>query len=248
MPWALPTTEAELLVLAKAYPFEAPGGSYRLSAGSVEALVGAALPAGCFEGRVPVIAYGSNRAPAQLLRKFGAAAEIPVSRAWLRDYDVVYSAHVTRYGSIAANLRHAPGARVEVFVTWLTAAQLVRMHETEFGGENYLYGSLRGIDLILEAGPSARLAEACVYVSRRGCLAHRGGPLGLAAIPAEGRAHGALDQPGVLELVRARHRAELTLDAHILETIRDAGRRSALIAALMAEAVPAAAPHFQRED
>ena len=71
--------------------------------------------AALFADRLPVIGHGSNRSPEQLRRKFGARAEIPVSRAWLSDYDVVYSAHVTQYGSIAANLQHTPGARAEVY-------------------------------------------------------------------------------------------------------------------------------------
>src|SRR3546814_20831446 len=68
-------------------------------------------------------------------RKFGhlagAASAIPVTRTWLGDHDVVYSAHVTRYGSLSATLHRAPGTRVQVYVTWLTEAQLPRMHETE---------------------------------------------------------------------------------------------------------------------
>ena len=77
---------------------------------------------------MPVIAHGSNRSPDQLRRKFdylsGAASEIPVTRARLRDHDVVYSAHVTQYGSMAANLQYLPGVEVEIFVTWLTPPQL----------------------------------------------------------------------------------------------------------------------------
>lgn len=245
MPWPLPSAEAELLRLAKSYPFEAPDASYLFRGGAAWPLAQAAAHGGLFAGRAPVIAHGSNRAPAQLRRKFGDAAEIPVSRGWLCDYDVVYSAHVTQYGAIAANLRHAPGACVEVFVTWLSEAQLARMHETELGGENYAYGRLERIELALEAGPAERIAEAYVYLSTRGCLANGGGPVALAAVAARGRAHGALHQEEALALVRDRHRPDMDLDALILQNIRDRARRRALIAEMGETAIPAAAPHFR---
>jgi hypothetical protein len=248
--WPLPESPAARLALAKAYPFPAPGHSYLFRNGAAQPLDSGASQAALFAGRLPVIGHGSNRSPEQLHRKFGAYAEIPVSRAWLRDYDVVYSAHVSQYGSIAANLQHSPGTLAEVYVTWLTEDQLGRMHETELGGENYYYGRLNGVSLELEAGPQAALEGAKVYLSTRGCLARDGGPLGLAPVglaevASKGRPHGALDQLGVLDLVRARHRPERDLDHHILETIRDPAGRKTLIAEMEAGAIPAEAPHFE---
>jgi hypothetical protein len=244
VPWPLPSTDADLLALAKAYPFDGLGRSYLFRAGAPEPLPPGAADPALYAGRTPVVAHGSNRAPAQLRRKFENGAEIPVSRAWLHDYDVVYSAHVTRYGSIAANLHHAPGARVEVFVTWLTEAQLARMHETEIGSEIYLYGRMAGVTADLEAGPEETVTEVYAYLSRRGCLAEDGAPIGLAAVPAAQRPHGALHQPDAIDLVRGRHSPHLDLDAHILETIRDHGRRRAIIEEMQAHAVPLSAPHF----
>ncbi len=244
MSWALPTSDAELLELAKTYPFEAPRGSFLFRAGVAEPLGAGAPNDALFSGRTPVIAHGSNRAPAHLKRKYGTAAEIPVSRAWLADYDVVYSAHVTQYGAIGANLQHTPGARVEVFVTWLDGAQLERMHATELGNERYRYGRLEAVDLVLEAGPAAGIDTAAVYLSNQGCLALGEAPLGLAAIPAEGRPHSSLHQEQALGLVRDRHRPERPLDEHILETIRDPAGRQQLISEMQAHTVPATAPHF----
>lgn len=169
MPWALPQSDDERLALAKGYPFDTPGWSYLFRDGAAQPLETGVVSAALFSGRTPVIGHGSNRSPVQLRRKYGREAIIPVSRAWLGDYDVVYSAHVTQYGSIAANLRHTPGARVEIFVTWLDAPQLLRMHETELGGENYHYGRMEGVELTLEVGPDAVLTEVYVYLSTRGC-------------------------------------------------------------------------------
>lgn len=246
MPWKLPESEAELLRLAKSYPYEAPRTSYLFAQGAARPLTDLDHDRGLFDGRVPVIAHGSNRAPAQLARKYGPAAEIPVSLGWLAEHDVVYSAHMTRYGAIASTLRHAPGVRARVAITWLDPDQLDRMHETE-GSETYRFGHLRRIELHLEDGSGARLTEAGVYLGNKGCLADDHGPVGLAAVTAEGRPHKALDQEAALDLVRARHRPEMTLDQMILETVRDPERRRALVQDMAAHALPAAAPHFEPE-
>ena len=239
MPWTLPEGDAGLLALAKSYPFDAPAHSYLFAGGEVRPLG----EAGAVD-RVPVIAHGSNRSPDQLRRKFGDAAEIPVTIGWLADHDVVYSAHITQYGAVASTLQHAPDARVRISITWLAPAQLERMHETE-GPSNYAYGRLTGIELDLERGPAARLAEAWVYMGRNGCLDLDGGPVGIAAVEAQGRAHHARRQEEALELVRARHRPDLPLDAMILEAIRTPERRLRTVAEMRARAIPAHAPHFE---
>ncbi|MGH6886176.1 MAG: hypothetical protein ACREGK_08885, partial [Geminicoccales bacterium] len=215
MPWPLPKESAERLALAKGYPYPAPPKSYLLSAGAVRPLE-AGEAARSVAGRQPVIAHGSNRSPEQLLRKYGATAEIPVTYAWLADYDVVYAAHVTRYASIASTLHHAPGCAVRIAVTWLDAVQLRRMHETE--GAKYLYGALEGASFACELGLSARLAAAppTLYLYRLGALAEAGAPLGLAALEARNRRHAARDQLAILEWVRARHHGAEALDALLL--------------------------------
>lgn len=239
MPWKLPESDLDLLALAKSYPYSAPETSY-LFAGGEAGPIGQAD----FAGRVPVLAHGSNRSPAQLLRKYGAGATIPVSYGWLADYDVVYSAHITQYGAVASTLQHRPGTRVRLAVTWLDQAQLARMHETE-GPSNYAFGRLAGIELKVEHGPLADHAEAFVYLGRNGCLDLDEAPVGLAAVAAEGRRHRAHHQEEALDLVRGRHRPGSTLDQMILEAVRRPDRRLALTAEMKARAIPIAAPHFQ---
>jgi hypothetical protein len=246
VPWKLPEREAELLQLAKSYPYEAPRDSYLFAQGTTRPLTDHDHDRRLFDGRVPVIAHGSNRAPAQLARKYGAGAEIPVSLGWLAEHDVVYSAHMTRYGAIASTLHHAPGVRARVAITWLDTNQLDRMHETE-GSETYSFGHLRRIALHLEDGSGARLTEAGVYQGNKGCLADDRGPVGLAAVTAEGRPHKALHQEAALDLVRARHRPGMTLDQMILEAVGDRERRQALVQDMAAHALPVAAPHFELE-
>jgi len=248
--WVLPKADDELLRLAKGYPYSAMGGSYLFRNDGLSALgLRADKSHPLFEDRVPVIAHGSNRSPEQLQRKFAelpaADTVIPVTRAWLADHDVVYSAHVTQYGSIAANLRSAPGTRVEIYVTWLNPTQLKHMHATELGGENYAYGRLKGIDMLVEEGPRQRLDQAFVYLSRRGCLAREDQPIALAAVPAEGRSYGALQQEEVLSLVRDRHRPGRVLEDHILETIRHLPGRKALVEEMRRASLPDRATHFE---
>ncbi|MGE5766762.1 MAG: hypothetical protein ACM35H_06215 [Bacteroidota bacterium] len=249
MPWALPDTDEALLRLAKGYPYAAPAGSYLYRDGVHTALSGAVDPA-LLAGRIPVIAHGSNRAPEQLHRKFGhlagEASAIPVTRARLADHDVVYSGHVTRYGSLSATLHEAPGTRVQVYVTWLTEPQLVRMHETEIGAGNYGYGRMTGLSLAVENGPA--LAEAYCYLAVHGCLCDPekpGVPLALAAVPAEARVHRALDQEGALAVLHQVHHEGLALDAMILAHIKDTARRRRLVAALQATCVPWSVPGFE---
>lgn len=246
LPWPLPKETAERLALAKGYPYIAPPQSYLLSAGCALPLAPDEAPR-AVAGRQPVIAHGSNRSPEQLLRKYGATAEIPVTYAWLADYDVVYAAHVTRYASIASTLHHAPGCAVRIAVTWLDAAQLLRMHETE--GTKYLYGALEGADIACELGLGARLAAAppTLYLYRLGALTEGGAPLGLAVLEAKNRRHVARDQPAILEWVRARHHGAEALDALLLSLQDEAGwpRRRALATLLESEALPMTAPHFR---
>jgi hypothetical protein len=254
VPWALPETDDALLRLAKGYPYAAPVGSYFYRDGNSEALTaeaaGAAVEAALKARRIPVIAHGSNRAPEQLHRKFGhlsgADSEIPVTRAWLVDHDVVYSAHMTRYGSISSTLHEAPGTRVQIYVSWLSEAQLPRMHETEIGAGNYGYGRMTDIELTVEGGPVLR--EAFAYLSVHGCLADPGqaaAPLALAAVPAERRLHREVDQEGALGVLRAGHHPEDALDAMILANIRNVEQRRRLIEALQHAAVPWSVPGFE---
>jgi hypothetical protein len=246
MPWRLPETRAEKLALATGYPYEAPAESYLFRDGRTLPVERAR-----YDGRVPVIAHGSNRAPEQLHRKYGhlpgEGSEIPVTFGWLKDYDVVYAAHVTRYGAVASTLHHAPGCRVRVAVNWLNAAQLERMHETE--GVHYAYGALKNIDFEMEAGPDDTVVQAWLYLSRFGALGDGAQAVGLAALSADERPHRALAQRDALDLLRRRHHPHEGLEDFILGNFGEANkpRRLALIEEIRKTARPMTAPHFDVE-
>jgi hypothetical protein len=214
-----------LIALATGYPYEFPTCSYLFADHARHPLPDGLLAE--LTGRIPVIACGSNRAPEQLARKFQdwpLPLRIPVLCAKLAGFDVVYSAHFTRYGAIPATLHPSPGAIVDVAVQWLTPAELERMDETEGIGINYDRHHLTGIDLEIEGFGTIGAAET--YLSRRGPLIHQGAPVALAAIPCTGRTWPALDQCRVLDLTRRRLAADATLDDFINAIVTDAEYRT----------------------
>jgi hypothetical protein len=233
--WAVPDGRAERLALARAYPFAIPDHSLLFEAGGFGPLDD---PEPHLAGRTAVLAVGSNQSPEQLARKFAHApgTVIPVTRVWLDDFDVVYATHVTRYGSIPGNLHPAPRTRVRLSITWLDDAQLAVMHATEIAGENYCYARLDGVRIAIDGGTILESVHA--YVSRHGCLNHGGAAIGLAAIRAESRPHGALGQAEALALlaVRAGHAGDL--DDFIHEGVAEPELRAARTALMRSDALP----------
>jgi hypothetical protein len=194
---------------ALAYPYEIPSRSFLVAADSWRALEESDPAAVPSADRTPLLAYGSNAAPEVLSRKLGASTvESPVValRTTLSDFDVVYSAHVSRYGSIPATLERSPGTKVSAFLVYVTEAQIALISPTE---PNYELVGLRNASCSLERGRSA--GGVVAYVSRHGNLLVEGSEVALAAIDAEGRRLPEMTQPETLEHARAIVAAELTL-------------------------------------
>jgi len=205
----------EIVRRALAYPYAVPRCSFvQLGRRTLE------LPRGGpdLAGRAPLIAYGSNAAPEALSRKLAAlpALPIPVLRAELGGFDVVYSAHVSPYGAIPVTLEPSPGTVASVHVAYPNAEQLPLLSASE---PNYELRQLSGLDCRLDGG--AQLAEADAFLSRHGALSVAGAPLALPSIEASGRCFTEIDQAGVLELARARLAPEQPLEDFI---VRCAGR------------------------
>lgn len=201
------------------YPFAAPLEPFVFTQGDD-------APAFAIDGRSPVLALGSNAAPAQLRRKFaGAAGHIPISRALLFDHVVVYSAHFTRYGALPATLHAYPGAVIFVAVTWLDAGQLARMHETEAVGVNYDYVELRDLRLEHDVETPPETPVVGAYLSRHGELLHDGRPIRLAETAASGCPLPALTQPAVLRFAHKRVAAGLEFDVFMTKLVEDAAFR-----------------------
>ena len=222
---------------AKSYPFPVPDHCYLYEAGDWRP-----LPDGGFEtaGRAPVLAAGSNQSPEQLRRKFGHLSDvgaIPAQRGLLHEFDVVYAAHLTGYGSVPATFQRSPGTRVRVFVLWLNEAQLARMHETE---GNYTYDHLSPIRIELDRGGD--MSEAYAYTSKAGCLNHGGHCIGLGEIAADGRAFPALRQPEMLALARDRLAPGIDVDEFVRQNLADDDLRRTRSRALGADALPVTYP------
>jgi len=216
------------------YPYAAPRQSWQFRDGRVEA-----FDPGQRAGRTPVLAIGSNRAPEQLARKYAnlPGTLIPVERVFLRDFDVVYAATLARYGAVPAMLQHVPGSRVELMLTWLTEAQLARMHATELGAANYSFARLERVHLETETG-EVRTSALC-YVGARGAFTDDETPAyALAAVPARNRRLPQVDTRHMLARFARLLDWPGDVESFTLTAIRDERQRRAWIDALAAHAKP----------
>ncbi len=118
-------------------------------------------------GRQPVIAVGSNAAPAQLARKFSPLGSlgfgVPVLRAVAQGLRILPSAHLGVHGYVASAPAAGPD-EAAVFVTFLDPAQLVRLDETE---PNYVRVAWAGVRL----AETGQWLDGCdIYLSRHGVI------------------------------------------------------------------------------
>jgi hypothetical protein len=149
--------------------------------------------------RVPVLAYGSNAAPRALAHKLALSDDpVLVVPAWLHDFDVVYSAHISPYGAVPATLQRSPGTAARVHIAQMTKEQVVLVSATE---PNYEAVTLEDVDCRPVGGEA--VARLSAYFSRHGCLLVEGSEVALSAVPASDRRFPAMSEPQVLEYVRA---------------------------------------------
>jgi hypothetical protein len=219
---------------AKSYPFPIPEDSFIYENGVTRNLDPDRMMR---DGRTPVLAAGSNQSPEQIDRKFREMpgdVVVPSQRGRLHDFDVVYAAHLAGYGSVPATFQASPGTAVTVFVLWLDASQLDRMHRTE---GNYSYDRLAGIRVELDGGHGV-LTEAYSYSSKIGCFNVFGDHASLAEIPATGRRFAELTQPEMLAHLRDRLAPGRDLDQFILDHVTDEETRRARARAMGIDALP----------
>jgi hypothetical protein len=224
-----PLTSAELLARAAAYPYPAPLRSF-LQVGERTLDL---TEAPDLVGRRPLLAYGANAAPAVLARKLAPLAEVPlpVLRAELTDFDVVYSAHIAANGAVPSTLQRSPGTRAPVYLAYPTAEQEAVLTATE---ANYELAQLE-LEARTEEGEAVSLADA--FVSRHGCLALDGGEVAVAAIESEGRRFPSLGEIEVLERLRRILAPEQDLERFV-ESSLDPGLANTRTAVLHGNAIP----------
>lgn len=197
---------AAILRRALTYPYVTPDRSYLYREGKAEELPAAGPD---LNGRTPLLSYGANAAPEALARKLASlpGLELPVVRAELEGFDVVYSAHVSPYGAVPATLVESPGTVAPVFVLHPTVEQRALLTASEL---NY--------DLIEVEGIEA-------FRSKHGHLLLEGSGVALASVRSTGRTLPEMDQPAVLERVRAHLEPELTLEEFIHASVERGGMR-----------------------
>ncbi|MEU9071201.1 hypothetical protein AB0D60_30435 [Streptomyces sp. NPDC048306] len=128
------------------------------------------------DGRVPVLAIGSNASPAQLRHKmaeFGIDSPVPMVRSRVTGLDIGVSAHVSRMGYVSASPVGAPGVVRELFVLWLDAEQLAVIDASEgvpMAGGNFDRVRLPAPDVRVEPGDGSVPAGVYAYVNRHGVL------------------------------------------------------------------------------
>lgn len=197
---------AAILRRALEYPYAKPERSYLYLEGRAAELPPEGPDLG---GRTPLLSYGANAAPEALAFKLAPlpGLEMPVLRAELEGFDVVYSAHVSPYGAVPATLVESAGTVAPVFVLHPTPEQRALLTASE---PNY--------DLVEVGGTEA-------FRSKHGPLSLDGSAAALAAVRAAGRTLPELDQPAVLDRVRAHVAPELTLAEFVFASIETGGMR-----------------------
>lgn len=154
--------------------------------------------------RIPVLAVGSNAAPAQLWRKFrnqGVDPVVPMVLAKVGNLTVGWSGHVSGPGYVAAVPVATPGATSCLFVLWVDRKQLELLDATE---PNYHRIRLDGQDFPIELPSGDTLPYVYTYFGRWGhLLAEDGRPL---RAPDAGSkpVEGALTEPELIAWLAAR--------------------------------------------
>lgn len=209
---------AAILRRALEYPYATPERSYLYLDGRAAELPPAAPD---LAGRTPLLSYGANAAPEALALKLASLPrlEMPVLRAELAGFDVAYSAHVSPYGAVPATLVESAGTRAPVFVVYPTAEQLELLTTLEL---NYDLVALGAVACRLEDGTA--VSELAAYRSKHGPLSLEGSAVALAAVRAAGRMLPELDEPAMLDRVRAHLEPDLDLEAFIHACIARGGR------------------------
>jgi hypothetical protein len=233
------------------YPYNAPEGGFILANGRLFHLDQVQLDQmdedphlGILAGRTPVLSVGSNRAPVQLLRKFGPDAFLPVTPARLHDCDITHAAILGYYAAVPCTAFPSSGTIVDLNVAWLDDDQLLKMHRTEGINVVYDFVAMETVEhqFTLRPGP------VYGYSARAGVLdCGDGEPAGLAAISAYGRKFKTLSQAEAH--AKLRQLAKVDDDRSMLQFIAemqaDKYARDAIIDRLRPHAIQPHNPPWQ---
>lgn len=175
--------------------------------------------------RTPVLAYGANASDIQLASKFKSFNNvvIPVIKATLVNFDIVFTPYFCYDGSIPATIQYSPGTEAIVAVTYLTEEQLEHMHKTESVGEDYNYIRLFNIKLQLDDKKLEN--EVFCYNSLHGCFYAEENHIAMKSIKTINRKFKTMDEEELLYMVKNRLGIEKSLDEFILDNLNNKGLR-----------------------
>ncbi|MEU2421277.1 hypothetical protein ABZ619_09625 [Streptomyces sp. NPDC007851] len=128
------------------------------------------------DGRVPVLAVGSNASPAQLQHKMaesGVIGAIPMVRARVTGLAVGVSAHVSRLGYVSASPVESATSVSELFVLWLDGRQLEVIDASEgvpLPNGNFARAWLPAPAVRVGLADGTTLPGVHAYVNRHGVL------------------------------------------------------------------------------
>ncbi len=153
------------------------------------------------EERFPVIGYGSNPAPGQLISKFGSETVIPVFQGIVRNCDFVYNL-ISNMGYAFAEMISENYCDGYIWVTFLDHKQLEKMIESE---QNYNLAYSTS-DVTLESGEilfGGINNVLYIFAGFRKIWLPSGydGPIAIAELYSKGRRLKSLNQTETLELV-----------------------------------------------
>lgn len=210
-------------------PDEGPSSIRELSLNYVLARLNAPPAA----NRAPVLAVGSNAAPAQMRHKFarpGVSLIIPMVHAEVEGLASGVAAEASTVGYLPATPIVGPDYESQLFVQWLDAHQLATLDATEPGYRRVLLPAgdpaTGGVRITL---PSGEVLGGCyAYVSTTGCL-----------VDNDGRPVPLVDQRELLTRLltssrRLRSEVGSTADAWV-EQIKRPGKAEAVNEILVAE-------------
>lgn len=238
-------TDAETIARARDYPYEQSPTSYVWEGTRTVPLADTALPDD-MDARTPVLALGGNASPSVFAQAFPGQV-VPVLRAALADFDLVYMARFEPHGAMPAMLAPSPGTVATVFVAFLSPDQHDWLTDIELGlqddhGRFFTYGELRDIALDIEG--LGRRDRIFTYRSAVPAMGHDGVVCAYTELPAENRRFSHFTHPRVLEAVRERQAPDLTFDDFLLALVNDDALRSRCTAALRANAVAVDLPGY----
>lgn len=208
----IPPRECDEAAIERAlrYPWRRPGRSYLLSSGDEQLLAQLtaterddAIQQFTRADRTPLLAIGSNAAPAVLRLKFAHFADVSdrttlVTVGHLHGFDVGAATQPAMYGALPATLFESSSTAVRCAIVWVTPAQLTQLAWSEL---SYRLGRLDA-RFVSDDGVGD-FDEVLAFVSRFGAFCLEGQPIALAAIPALDRTAVELTQEEVLDAAAA---------------------------------------------